>query len=191
MKAGFRPVCGRVSGAPDGPPPARFTLVELLVVIAILGLLAGLLVPATFKARRQARLTACVSQLHQIGIAVINYTTDFEDRLPMCSRLYPEPRFRLPSLRQALTDYLAVPDTFQCPADRGSPSLFADCGTSYEWNTLLSGRQVDRATMRVAGLEILAPMLGDGEPFHGNDGRNYLAVDGRVSRSLELLIREH
>lgn len=53
-----------------------FTLVELLVTTSILGLLAGLLLPAVQAAREAARRTACINNLHDIGIDL----TDGEGR---------------------------------------------------------------------------------------------------------------
>lgn len=54
-----------------------FTLIELLVVIAIIAILAALLMPALEQARRQARVTACASNLKQIYVALVLYGEDF------------------------------------------------------------------------------------------------------------------
>ncbi len=53
-----------------------FTLIELLVVVAILGLLTAVLLPALSRARFQARLAVCTSNLHQVGLAVMSYAND-------------------------------------------------------------------------------------------------------------------
>ena len=59
-----------------------FTLIELLVVIAIIAILAAILFPVFAQAREKARSAACLSNLKQIGTAVMMYTQDNDEFLP-------------------------------------------------------------------------------------------------------------
>jgi prepilin-type N-terminal cleavage/methylation domain-containing protein/prepilin-type processing-associated H-X9-DG protein len=54
-----------------------FTLIELLIVIGVIGVLASLLLPALTSAKRSAQFTRCKSNLHQVGMALTMYVSDF------------------------------------------------------------------------------------------------------------------
>ncbi|MEE9613250.1 MAG: type II secretion system protein [Desulfatiglandales bacterium] len=53
-----------------------FTLIELLVVIAIIALLMAILMPALQRVKRQARVVACQSNMHQWGLCLTMYMDD-------------------------------------------------------------------------------------------------------------------
>lgn len=74
--------------SPKRPPQDKrflasgFTLIELLVVIAIIAILAAILFPVFAQARERARGASCLSNLKQVGLALTQYTQDYDERLP-------------------------------------------------------------------------------------------------------------
>ena len=57
-----------------------FTLIELLVVIAIIAILAAILFPVFARARENARRSSCTSNLKQIGLGMLQYTQDYDEK---------------------------------------------------------------------------------------------------------------
>jgi prepilin-type N-terminal cleavage/methylation domain-containing protein len=68
--------------------PHGFTLIELLVVISIIGLLVAILMPALSSARTAAHMSASLSNMHQITVALHGYAGDNKDSMPFLQRAY-------------------------------------------------------------------------------------------------------
>lgn len=83
-----------------------FTLIELMIVIAIIAILAAILVPNFIRARAQGQLTACKSNLKNIGTACEMYSTDWAGKYPTAlgTRITPNYLKIVPDCPAAGTD---------------------------------------------------------------------------------------
>src|SRR3989475_11849541 len=59
-----------------------FTLIELLVVIAIIAILAAMLLPSLASAKEKGKRIACLSNLKQVGLSLLFYTDDQNNKMP-------------------------------------------------------------------------------------------------------------
>jgi prepilin-type N-terminal cleavage/methylation domain-containing protein/prepilin-type processing-associated H-X9-DG protein len=92
------------------PPSRGFTLIELLVVIAIIAILAAILFPVFAKAREKARTNSCLNSQRQIGIAILMYVQDNDEKF------FPDPG------NSAWATYLKPynePTIYDCPSEDG------------------------------------------------------------------------
>lgn len=74
-----------------------FTLIELLVVIAIIAILAAILFPVFARARENARRSSCQSNLKQLGLGMMQYTQDYDERFPL-NIAYAAPSATIPPI---------------------------------------------------------------------------------------------
>jgi len=120
---------GRINRA-GGRSAAAFTLIELLVVIAIIAILAAILFPVFAQAREKARQTSCLSNEKQIGLAVMQYTQDYDEKFPMVRAQLPAATY---DWRGEIYPYTKNVGILACPSNPNSSTFYGgDCGTSVD-----------------------------------------------------------
>ena len=153
-----------------------FTLIELLVVIAIITILAAFLFPVFAKTKQAAKKSTCISNLRQIGQAMLLYMEDSDDAFPhavdAADKYQPSiwsgfPAFmaeipNMPMMHEALQPYIRNYDIFSCPSDTGtqvldthpnlafvsSPSMFKTFGLSYMYRTEITFRRYSHSALQ-------------------------------------------
>ena len=95
-----------------------FTIIELLVVIAIIAILAAILFPVFARARENARRASCMSNLKQIGLGIMMYSQDYDEKLPPTYNYYNgSGNSPLVWWEDVTQPYLKSFQIFVCPSD--------------------------------------------------------------------------
>ena len=116
--------------------PKGFTLIELLVVIAIIAILAAILFPAFAKARESARRISCVSNLNQIGKGMMQYTQEYDERLP----------FSIGGgigFQDEIDPYVKDAGVYKCPSNASTLFSVIAGGNKYPVHYLANGAKND------------------------------------------------
>ncbi|MBI5833480.1 MAG: DUF1559 domain-containing protein [Armatimonadetes bacterium] len=127
-----------------------FTLIELLVVIAIIAILAAILFPVFAKAREKARQSSCQSNMKQIGVAMMQYSQDYDESFtpygttPAGYTGYPQNSGWMPWC-QLIQPYMKSTQALMCPSDAAkpvapTPSYAANHMAGTGWDGSCAGR---------------------------------------------------
>jgi prepilin-type N-terminal cleavage/methylation domain-containing protein len=94
-----------------------FTLIELLVVIAIIAILASILFPVFARARENARRASCQSNLKQIGLGIMQYSQDYDEKYVPRDAGWTDAEQRCNSWPLLIQPYVKSVQLFACPSN--------------------------------------------------------------------------
>ena len=115
------------------------------------------------KSREQSLRSICISNLKQIGLALMMYASDHKDKFPE-------------DIRELYPDYISTGTVLKCPGDKTIPDtqkVEPDTPISYTYVKGLSRKDSNPSKMII---------LYDSSPdYHEGEGRNVLFIDGHVA----------
>jgi prepilin-type processing-associated H-X9-DG protein len=162
---------------------AAFTLLEIIVLLGIIILLLTLVIPAVWSVRENARTTACLSNLRQIGVGLNLYLADHDLTIPTLESGRSSITQNVPVIDTVLGPYVKSPGVFLCPSDT---TIGKASGTSYFWNSALNGQKLGSLNfLKLTEQQSHIPLLSDKEGFHPfqQNKVNILYADGHADKS--------
>ena len=150
-----------------------FTLIELLVVIAIISILAAILFPVFARARENARRASCQSNLKQIGLGVMQYTQDYDEKFPQYNWGGSTTPLGHGGWANTLQPYLKSVQIFQCPSEpTGAVGMGVTGFADYNYNLFLGWNGAYGSITGQAALTqpTLTVMLAD---YNANSGYSW------------------
>lgn len=144
-----------------------FTLIELLVVVAIIAVLASMLLSSIGTVRSAARVAQCTSNLRQVGVAALSYSSDWEGAIP---NSFNDPANPYYWSSTAIGDYLPTSDrAWRCTSPQRWKATSATFPFVINWR--LISNQVNSLGPRFIGRTqaYLQMARKTGEAFIGAD----------------------
>jgi prepilin-type N-terminal cleavage/methylation domain-containing protein/prepilin-type processing-associated H-X9-DG protein len=131
-----------------------FTLIELLVVIAIIAILAAILFPVFAQAREKARSISCLSNDKQLGLALMMYAQDNDERYPFGHISDADAAGDAQSWVDSIQPYVKSRLLHRCPSDSSAAWNATDepRTTSYGLNAYFTPNHAPYFGLAMAGI---------------------------------------